>query len=243
MSTHSVIVNGDDFGQSPGVNYGIIQAHEKGIVTSTSLMVRWPAASDAAKYARSRPLLGVGLHIDLCEWAYRDGSWVKLYEVVDEKDHQAVSVEILQQLRRFEHLMGRGPTHLDSHQHVHRKEPARSIVLEIAERLDIPVRGLTPSITYCDRFYGQDDRGTSYPEFVSVLGLLEVLRNLAPGATEIGCHPAAHDDLDTMYHSERLIELATLCDPGVRLTAEQMGIKFKSFAGWRSFANMEARAS
>jgi len=35
-----LIVNADDFGQSPGVNRGIIQAHEHGIVTSASLMVR-----------------------------------------------------------------------------------------------------------------------------------------------------------------------------------------------------------
>ena len=33
-----LIVNADDFGQSPGINRGIIEAHERGIVTSASLM-------------------------------------------------------------------------------------------------------------------------------------------------------------------------------------------------------------
>lgn len=47
-----LIVNADDFGQSPGVNRGIIEAHEHGIVTSASLMVRWPAATEAAAYGR-----------------------------------------------------------------------------------------------------------------------------------------------------------------------------------------------
>src|SRR5206468_2930594 len=58
-----VVVNADDLGLSPGVNRGIIEAHERGIVTSASLMVRWPAAAEAAAYARSRPQLGVGLHL------------------------------------------------------------------------------------------------------------------------------------------------------------------------------------
>jgi len=47
-----LIVNADDFGQSTGINRGIIEAHERGVVTSASLMVRWPAAIDAAQYAR-----------------------------------------------------------------------------------------------------------------------------------------------------------------------------------------------
>ena len=85
-----LIVNADDFGMSAGINRGIAEAHERGIVTSTSLMVRWPAAKDAAVYARARPALGVGLHLDLGEWMYRDGQWFALYRVVAEDDAAAV---------------------------------------------------------------------------------------------------------------------------------------------------------
>lgn len=52
-SAVTMIVNADDFGLSPGVNRGIIQAHEHGIVTSASLMVRRAAAYQAAQYART----------------------------------------------------------------------------------------------------------------------------------------------------------------------------------------------
>ena len=52
MSSKKLIVNADDFGQSAGINSGIIRAHEEGIVTSASLMVRYATAADAAAYAK-----------------------------------------------------------------------------------------------------------------------------------------------------------------------------------------------
>ena len=67
-----LIVNADNFGLSVGVNHGIIETHEHGIVTSASLMARWPAA--AAAYARAHPRLGLGLHLDIGEWAHHYGS-------------------------------------------------------------------------------------------------------------------------------------------------------------------------
>src|SRR6266480_4583843 len=119
VKRRSVIVNADDFGLSSGVNRGIAEAHRHGIVTSASLMVRKPAAIDAVAIARDCPELSLGLHLDLGEWAYRDGEWQPLYEVVDVADADAVRYEVLQQFDRFCELTGRTPTHLDSHQHVH----------------------------------------------------------------------------------------------------------------------------
>src|SRR2546426_8473794 len=77
-----LIVNADDFGRSAGVNRGIIRAHQHGIVTSASLMVRWPAAAAAAEYARRHSRLSVGLHLDLGEWVYGSSNWTVLYQVV-----------------------------------------------------------------------------------------------------------------------------------------------------------------
>ena len=63
-----LIVNADDLGLSGGVNRGIARAHDEGIVTSASAMVRRDAIEEAAELARSRPALSVGLHVDLSEW-------------------------------------------------------------------------------------------------------------------------------------------------------------------------------
>src|SRR5437588_3622319 len=130
-----LIVNADDFGQSEGINSGIIQAHEKGIVTSASLMVRGAAAPEAGLYARAHPELSIGIHLDFGEWAYQDGTWVAMYEVVPLDDRGAVADEVTRQLESFRRLIGGNPTHIDSHQHVHQREPLHSITMEFARRL------------------------------------------------------------------------------------------------------------
>src|SRR4051794_12483191 len=118
-----LVVNADDFGQSPGVNRGIIAAFERGIVTSTSFMVHWPAAEEAARYVRANPRLAIGLHLDFGEWALREGEWTQLYARADLSDAAAVRHELRRQLALFRELLGRDPTHIDSHQHAHRNEP------------------------------------------------------------------------------------------------------------------------
>jgi predicted glycoside hydrolase/deacetylase ChbG (UPF0249 family) len=230
MNDIFVIVNADDFGQSPGVNRGIIAAHEGGIVTSASLMVRWPAAAEAAAYARADLRMSVGLHLDLGEWCCRDGQWARLYQVVDEEDPGAVDAEVHRQVEAFCDLMGRGPSHIDSHQHAHQKEPVRSSVLSAARRFGVPVRHFSASVRYHGDFYGQDDEGNPYHDGISVRGLVALLQGLGPGWHELGCHPALGDDLETMYRAERVLEVETLCDPGVRTALAELGITLCSFA-------------
>lgn len=228
-----LIVNADDFGQSPGVNRGIMRAHEQGIVTSASLMVRWPAAAEAAAHARAHPDLSVGLHVDLGEWTYRDDIWVPEYEVVTAYDGATIATEVSQQLTAFRDLVGRDPTHIDSHQHVHSAEPARSVLVEAAHRLGVALRNCTPGIRYCGAFYGQTAAGMSLEDSISVSALIRILRGLPPGVTELGCHPGEADNRNAAYGVERLRELETLCSPEVRAAIRAERIELCSFAGIR----------
>jgi len=110
MSTKRyLIVNADDFGHSSAVNRGVIHAYEHGIVTSASLMVRWPAAGEAAEYARNHPSVSLGLHIDFGEWVYRDENWVPVYNVVLLDDAMALRNEVSHQLAVFRTLTGKTP--------------------------------------------------------------------------------------------------------------------------------------
>ena len=224
-----LIVNADDFGLSPGVNRGIVRTYEAGIVTSASLMVRWPAAAAAASYARANPRLGVGLHLDLGEWAFRSGSWVRLYEVVPLEDPGAVRDECRRQLDHFRELVGRDPDHIDSHQHIHRESPAHAAASRLASELNVPLRHARQGVHYCGGFYGQTGEGEPYPAGVSVENLLRLIEGIPLGATEIACHPGEEDGLDTMYRIEREGEVRTLCNPRVREALHASDVILLSF--------------
>jgi predicted glycoside hydrolase/deacetylase ChbG (UPF0249 family) len=225
-----LIVNADDFGQSHGINQGIITAYEQGIVTSASLMVRWPAAAAAAAYSQRHPHLSLGLHVDCGEYAFRDGQWVLVYEVVPMHDPAAVAEEVSRQLETFRGLMGgKNPTHIDSHQHRHLQEPLRTLLVEMACTLDVPLRHGASHIRYCGDFYGQTAEGTPLPDILSVQGLTNILTQLQPGFTELACHPGQAYDLDTMYCHERTQEMRVLCDARVRDALAALDITLCSF--------------
>jgi predicted glycoside hydrolase/deacetylase ChbG (UPF0249 family) len=223
VSERELIVNADDFGRSELTNAGIIRAFEDGIVTSTSMMVRWPAAPDAARYAREHRDLSVGLHLDLAEWDYRDGEWVVAYEVDAPADQ-----ELERQLARFRQLLGREPTHLDSHQHVHGEEPVASLMGDAAKMLGVPLRACS-GIPYRGDFYGQSGKGEPYPQGITVASLVSFLERLPAGTTELGCHPGLDAELESGYRLERLTEVRTLCDPRVRDAIDNEGIVLCSF--------------
>ena len=224
-----LIVNGDDFGRTPGINKGVIRAYEHGILTSASLMVRWPAAAEAGAYCRERPALSLGLHLDLGEWVFRDGTWHCLYQVVDPSDSGAVRSELRTQLEAFRSLVGRDPSHLDSHQHVHLHEPVRTIVLEESQRLQMPLRACRSDISYCGDFYGQTGTGEPWPEGITVDALVRIINELGPGVTELSCHPGEDDDFDSVYRFERSTEVRVLCHPDARRALVEAGVCLTAF--------------
>jgi len=217
MIKKKLIVNADDFGLSNGVNDGIIQAFENGIVTSASLMVGYTNTIDAATYAKKNSTLGVGLHIDL--------------EVVSLDDLSAVKCEIEKQLKNFYQIMGKKPTHIDSHQHVHQREPIRTILIENARKLNIPLRGSSQKVNYCGEFYGQTENGLPFHDAISTENLKKIIKEIPIGITELACHPGLNSDLKTMYKSEREMELVALCDTSVRKSIIEENIELCSFDG------------
>jgi predicted glycoside hydrolase/deacetylase ChbG (UPF0249 family) len=227
-SPRSLIVNADDFGYSRGVNRGIVEAHEEGIVTSASLMVDKPAAEEAAGYSRSRPELSLGLHFELPAWRVRRLMW-ELSRSQDDRLARTVATDLRRQLERFRLLVGSDPTHLDSHKHRHREEPLRSIYVELGGELNVPLRHFDPAVRFCGNFYGQIDNGRPNPAAIAPSALVELLEALEAEVTELCCHPGYTDGLKAWYRDERVQEVRTLCDRRVRAAIERLGIRLISF--------------
>jgi len=228
--TRYLIVNADDFGQSAGINRGIVAAHERGIVTSASLMVRWPDAREAAEYALARGNVSIGLHVDLGEWFFDRGEWKAMYEVVDLKCEGAVAAEVTKQIESFRALLEHDPTHLDSHQHVHLQEPVKSILLAASIELGVPLRSCESAISYCGGFYGQTAEGDNLPDVITVTNLKNILGELSDGISELGCHPGFAEDIKTRYRDQRADEVAVLCDHRIKAAIAELGIELISFA-------------
>ena len=205
-----LIVNADDFGLTAGVNRAVAEAHAHGILTSASLMVLEPGALEAARIATASPALSVGLHATTPS----GGGWAAALE------HQVM---------RFRELVGRDPTHLDSHHNAHRDAAALPHFVRVARALGIPLREHSPA-RYFSNFYGSWD-GESHPEQVSVESLVRMLgHEVREGCTELATHPGYADpDLASSYAAERELELRTLCDPRVRRAVESRSIALIGF--------------
>ncbi|XP_057347953.1 carbohydrate deacetylase isoform X2 [Manis pentadactyla] len=131
-----LVVTADDFGYCPRRDEGIVEAFLAGAVTSVSLLVNGAAAESAAELAR-RHQIPTGLHANLSEGRpvgpARHGPSSLLSpegfflgkmgfrEAVAAGDVALPQVreELESQLSRFRELLGRDPTHVDGHQHVH----------------------------------------------------------------------------------------------------------------------------
>lgn len=216
-----LIVNADDFGLSPGVNEGIIDAHIRGVLTSTSLMVDRPGTEDAVRAAGEHPALSVGLHLDA--------------DTLDLDDQGVAARTFEAQLERFHGLRGVDPTHVDSHHHVHASAGRLQIFSELVRPLGVPLRH-DGRVRYLGGFWGQSQRGVTVPEQISRGALLQLVRTGArDGFSEIGCHPARlTGDLRSSYLNERAIELETLTGAGLRDEIEATGARLVSYLDWPS---------
>ena len=214
-----LIVNADDFGASHGNNRGILEAHRRGILTSTSLLVNAPCSQEAAELSRATPDLSVGLHVDLLNELQENNA--------DSPRRRQQALR--EQFRRFEELMGRRPTHIDSHHNVHRDPEVLPFFLELAHEHGLPLREHSP-VRYFPNFYGQWD-GKTHLEQISVENLGRMLETeINDGVTELSCHPGYVDpEYPTGYSVEREAEVRTLCDPRIRRTLVEQAIQLVSY--------------
>lgn len=216
-----LIINADDFGYGRGVNRAIAELHDQGVVTSAGLMVNTPETAEAVAMASARPGLSLGLHVNFTNEAQR---------LVEFDDPEVCRRELRRQFDRFVALTGRPPTHLDSHQHVHRRPGCGPSFLELAREHDLPLRD-RPPVTFKGGFYGQWEYGISQPAKVSFEALTSIVSTeLRRGIYELAVHPGYLDEAaDYVYHQDREWERETLADPRLPALLREHGIDLISY--------------
>jgi predicted glycoside hydrolase/deacetylase ChbG (UPF0249 family) len=237
-----LIVNADDLGMSRGTTDGILQAHQKGIVTSASLMVNQPASEYAIDQLKSVPRLRVGVHINLCRGrpllaanevptlVTKEGRFYPYHEMRQRFWCWAVSpreveAECRAQIRWMkERLLT--PTHADSHDHLHLIPLAvrpfcRALLAEgIRNTRAARVRYWPRDGYVAGAFAGPIYRRLALTAYVELLQLA-VFRGLAQPDCVVTCHPRYRPYPDSLGSGWQLVlenlptgtyELA--CHPG-----------------------------
>lgn len=218
-----LIINADDFGYSRSVNYGIIDAHTEGVLTSTTLMTNMPGTEHAYELGKSHPTLGIGVHLTLTcgrpllnshkTLIDADGDFKKLYHYQDKFyiDKEELYVEWRAQIEAFLES-GLTPTHLDSHHHINNLDSIIPVFVQLAEEYNLPVRNNFDVRKYSNQLITTDYFEYNPEVLLSDEGTLKDYFKQAE-SFEVMCHPAYLDKAlmsSSSYATPRIEELAML---------------------------------
>lgn len=244
--TRRLIVNADDWGLTRGVSDGILAAHRHGIVSSTTVLVTAPLDRELVARVRDSGL-GVGIHVNLTlgtpltrgrSLVDGDGRFVRdARRAAARATASDIRAEVEAQVQRFESVIKRPPTHVDTHHHVGLHPPVREVVLEVACALGVAVRSQDPAarararaarLRTPDHFFGE-----SGPDaYWSLDRTVRHLRELPEGVSEFMCHPGWFDAglAYSRYGRQREIEMIGLGTAPARAAAAALGIMLCTFA-------------
>jgi predicted glycoside hydrolase/deacetylase ChbG (UPF0249 family) len=284
----SLIVNADDLGWTQGVNRGIAEAHQNGIVTSTSLLANGEAFEGGVEVARELPQLGIGVHLNLSD-GKPTATPEKVKSLLGEDGHfvggpeslllriiarrlnlHEVELEWDAQIRKLQSF-GIQLTHLDGHKHVQTLPGLFPIALRLAKKHKIAAVRISheesslrtalngnhksAKVTFMQgmqarglNFLARDARklaetstllspdffcGIAQTGFLHKSGVLQLIRSLPSGTTELMCHPGYADGelqrTATRLQNSRQTELEILTDQEVRKSITALGIRLINY--------------
>lgn len=244
-----LIVNADDFGLTRRISDGIVEAHRSGIVTSTTLLVNMSATAYAVHLLSEAQSLGVGVHINLTQGVpisppnkipslvCSEGRFLGSAEAVAQRPGfgtgDDLRREIDAQINAFL-ATGLSPTHLDSHQHLHRINNIQEVFMRVSQEMNVPTRrlendlpqgyGLHPGRFIQDNYFHPDGKER----------ILGHLSSIEAGTTELMCHPGFVDESPeerrlAIWVDERRREFDVLTDPAIVRAVGHFGIRLVTF--------------
>lgn len=216
-----MIVTGDDFGLSTPVNDAIVKAHEKGILTTTSLMVSAPVAEDAVARAKSLPDLNVGLHLvlsngkatlsasDIPALVDANGefstnqvsSGIKMFFSADAKAQ--LEKEIRAQFEAFK-ATGLKLDHVNAHNHMHMHPTVFDLIIKIGKDFGLTAIRIPNEPPLESIIDGRKDKiqrylsWTFYKPFVTRMKKMCEANNIKFNDTIYGLNDSGHMNIDTL---------------------------------------------
>jgi chitin disaccharide deacetylase len=245
-----LIVNADDFGRTPGVNAGTLDAHLYGIVTSATVMIlERSAAEGVRRILDMAPRLSLGLHFAITGGGTPasapssvptlapGGKFVAgAEELPGELPAEEVRRELSAQIAVFEAIAGRPPSHIDSHHHSALHASVLPVFAAVALERGLPVRGANAISREWLRQSGlrvpDEFLESFYAERATRDHLRTLIENLQDGVSELMCHPG-HPDEELLrvsdYAKEREREVQILCDPEIPNWLDRHGVELIGF--------------
>ncbi len=214
-----MIINADDFGYCRAVNYGIMDAHLQGVLTSTTLLTNTPGFRHAASLAKECPSLGVGLHLNIAlgqpftsgsTLTGENGAFIKPGNLPSSHKYlpEDIQIELEAQYQKFVEVMGKKPTHLDSHLFTTDSNSVMAdAARELAEKYRLPLRNHDisgfPHVDFIQFRTYQEEPGLSY--------IYNHIKDISSKPyVELMSHPAYVDSYllqSSSYNMQRLAEL------------------------------------
>lgn len=237
-----MIINADDFGYCRAVNYGIMDAHLQGILTSATLLTNTPGFSHAVALAKDCPSLGVGLHLNIAmgkpltngrTLTGEDGCFIKPRNLSSSHiyEPEEIRAELEAQYQRFTEILGQKPTHLDSHLFTTDSNPVMAAAArELAEKYRLPLRNHHisgfPQVDFVQFRTYQGEPGLSY--------VYDHIDHIASRPyVELMSHPAYVDSYlfqTSTYNIQRLAELDFLVSDKTRRMMEEHSIQLINYS-------------
>ncbi|HBF0593204.1 chitin disaccharide deacetylase [Clostridioides difficile] len=237
-----IIINADDFGYCEAVNYGIISAHNNGIVRSTSMMANMPGVEHGIGLLRENKTLNCGVHMTLScgrpllsnlkTIVDKDGFFIRRItdEIIEKMDCDEIYRELCAQIDRVKGL-GIDISHLDSHHHIHTLVSLKPVIEKIVTKYNLPIRGgfeynleYSKVVPLIDSFYKEN-----VSEEYFIKNIDEIMKY---DVVDIMSHPAFLDDYilnSTSYAIDRTKEHKILTSKKVKEFLEKNGLVISSY--------------
>ncbi|AXU65627.1 chitin disaccharide deacetylase [Clostridioides difficile] len=237
-----IIINADDFGYCEAVNYGIISAHNNGIVRSTSMMANMPGVEHGVGLLKENKTLNCGVHMTLScgrpllsnlkTIVDKDGFFIRRItdEIIEKMDCDEIYIELCAQIDRVKGL-GIDISHLDSHHHIHTLVSLKPVIEKIVIKYNLPIRGgfeynleYSKVVPLIDSFYKEN-----VSEEYFIKNIDEIMKY---DVVDIMSHPAFLDDYilnSTSYAIDRTKEHKILTSKKVKEFLEKNGLVISSY--------------